>query len=70
MPRPPAGNSRPPESKSTVASSRASITGLRGGSTSTLVPSFSRSVRAAIAASVGSGDNPPSPAESDTHSES
>ena len=64
IPRPPAGSSRPPESASIVASSRASRTGLRGGSTSTLVPSFRRSVRAAIAASAGSGAMPPRPAVS------
>jgi len=70
MPSPPAGSSRPPESTSTVAISRASRTGLRGGSTSTPVPSFSRVVRAATAASVGSGAPPASDAESLSQSES
>lgn len=64
IPSPPAGSSRPPDMTSIVASSRASRTGLRGGSTSTLVPSFSFSVLAAIAASAGSGAIPPSAAVS------
>ena len=70
MPSPPAGSSRPPEITSTVASSRASSTGLRGGSTSTPMPSFSRSVRAATAASIGSGAAPGSAAVSASQSES
>ena len=70
MPRPNAGSRRPPESALTVASSLARSTGLRGGATSTFVPSFSFRVRAATAASVGSGAGPPSVAESESQSES
>lgn len=50
--------------------SRASSMGLRGGIMSTLVPSLSRSVPAATAASAGSGARPPSVEVSDGRIES
>ena len=44
-PRPKAGRRRPADSRSRLASSLASTTGLRPGSTRTLVPNFSFWVR-------------------------
>ena len=70
MPSPKAGSSLPSERASTVASSLASSTGFRAGATRTLVPSSSRVVRAATAASVTSGAGPRSVAESDSQIES
>ena len=60
-PSPPAGSSRPFESTSTLASSRASSSGLRGGITSTFVPSLSRSVRAADCGEHGQRREPAAP---------
>ena len=66
-PRPNAGSSRPPDITASVASSLASTTGLRPGSTSTLMPNFRCVVRPAAydIATTGSGASPP--IRSDSH---
>ena len=64
------GSSRPPDSRSRVASSLASSTGLRPGSTSTLVPNFSFVVRPAATASATSGSGASPVMRSLSHSES
>ena len=48
VPRPTAGSERPPDRKSSVATSLASTVGLRRGRASTLVPNLSFWVRAAM----------------------
>ena len=59
-PRPNAGSNRPPDMIDSVAISLASTIGLRPGSTSTLMPNFSRVVRPAAndIATTGSGASP------------
>ncbi len=69
-PSPTAGSRRPPDSRSRLASSLATTTGLRPGSTRTLVPSLSRRVRPAATASAISGSGPGPVSRSLSHSES
>ena len=64
------GRSRPPESRSRLASDFASTTGLRPGSTSTLVPSLRRLVLPAATANPMSGSGEVPVSRSDIHNES
>ena len=70
MPSPNAGRKRPSQSTSRLASSLASSAGLRPGSTCTLVPSLSRSVRPAATASPTIGSGASAVIRSDSQSES